>query len=322
MAPSETFRLPAQVRRRALQALSRERLSQVTEYYGLSVDDRRVHEQHIGAIVRSRSIDFVEILEVLSRDELKAICVALGLDESGREKDVLIERILSLREKETPSEPSSSPAGLEAPSPIQEPPLPKAEPLSGPVTAEKEAKKVFIIHGRERAVLQELKHFLKAVGLQSWTFDDEVHEAPHVATIPEVVTRGVSKTKAVIALLTADEFSTLVPDLRTPTDSERDIRRWQPRPNVIYEAGIAMALNRAGTILVTVGRVDLPSDLDGVFLIRMSNAVEARRALRRKLISIGCAVDTGMDDWMGHEQGGDFDVAQIRKMPADPFSSE
>jgi predicted nucleotide-binding protein len=331
MAPRDTRRLPRDVRRTVLQALSRDRLLDITDAFDLPVEDRRVYDQHVNAIMRSRSIDFVGILQNLSRDELKDICAALGLDDSGREKAPLIERIMSLSEPEEADELESKPPLSEMKEPGPEPSTlpseeaaPKAAPSGGAHIAEKDPKKVFIIHGREPAILQQLKLFLRAVGLQAWTFDDEIHEAPHSAPIAEIVSRGVSRTRAVIALLTPDEFACLAPDLRTATDSERDMRRWQPRPNVIYEAGMAMALNRDGTILVTVGRVDLPSDLDGVLHIRMSNHYEDRKKLRKKLLTIGCAVDADMDrdDWTGPAQGGNFEVIPLRTMPMDPYASK
>jgi predicted nucleotide-binding protein len=327
MGPREIRRLPAHVRRAALEALARDRLSEITAHYELSVEDGRVTDHHVVAIMRSRSIDFAEILESLSREELKRMCQALNLDDGGREKAPLIDRIMALSE---PSAPETRPAHPEAKAPVpgtsaplNEPPPPHVTPLGTPAisaTSGKDPKKVFIIHGRQQAILQELKHFLAGMGLQAWTFDDEIHDAPHNSSILEVITRGVSKTRAVIALLTPDEFACLVPDLRAPADSERDVRRWQPRPNVIYEAGMAMALNREGTVLVTVGRVDLPSDLDGVLHIRMSNHSEDRRKLRRKLIHIGGAVDNNLEDWMGESQGGDFSMKQLT-MPSDPYAS-
>jgi len=70
-------------------------LNELTNRFNLAVEDRRVLDQHIDALVRSRSLDFAEVLNTLKREELQAICGALGLDRSGREKDALVQRILS-----------------------------------------------------------------------------------------------------------------------------------------------------------------------------------------------------------------------------------
>jgi type I restriction enzyme M protein len=86
--------LPAKTRRKALEALPRDTLASITSRLDLAVEDRRSHAAHADAIVRSRSVDFGELLRQLSRHELKAICESLSLDASGKEKEPLVERIL------------------------------------------------------------------------------------------------------------------------------------------------------------------------------------------------------------------------------------
>lgn len=78
----------------ALAALPRASLARLTEHFALLVADRRVADDHIDALVRTRPVDFAELLGLLSREDLKAACEALGLDASGREKQPLIDRIL------------------------------------------------------------------------------------------------------------------------------------------------------------------------------------------------------------------------------------
>ncbi|MBN8465937.1 N-6 DNA methylase [Corallococcus exiguus] len=81
-------------RRLALEKLGRERLNELTNRYALEVGDKRVVENHVNALVRVCSTDFGDVLGKLKRKELQSICKALRLDQSGREKQVLIERIL------------------------------------------------------------------------------------------------------------------------------------------------------------------------------------------------------------------------------------
>ncbi|RKH74053.1 SAM-dependent DNA methyltransferase [Corallococcus interemptor] len=90
--------LTPQQRRSALEQLSRDRLIRISDHFKLDVGDRRVAENHISAIIESKSVDFGELLGLLKREELQAICDSLGLDRGGREKDVLVQRILSLGE--------------------------------------------------------------------------------------------------------------------------------------------------------------------------------------------------------------------------------
>src|SRR6266542_2506205 len=89
--------------RRALGALPRARLSAVADSYGIAVRDRRSVSGHVEAIMAARSVAFADVLRRLSRDELKAICTALGLDPSGREKNAIIARIAGAGSTGTPS---------------------------------------------------------------------------------------------------------------------------------------------------------------------------------------------------------------------------
>ncbi len=86
--------LPSKTRRAALDVLSRDRLAAITTKFDLTVEDRRAQAAHVDAIVKARSLDFGEVLRQLSRDELKAMCEALGLDSSGKEKEAIVQRIL------------------------------------------------------------------------------------------------------------------------------------------------------------------------------------------------------------------------------------
>src|SRR5919106_3710826 len=90
------IRLSPKHRRSALEQLSRDRLNALSDHFALDVGDRRIAENHVNAIVRSRSVDFGELLGLLKREELQAICDALGVDRSGREKEILIQRVLAL----------------------------------------------------------------------------------------------------------------------------------------------------------------------------------------------------------------------------------
>lgn len=87
--------LPAKVRRAALEALGRDTLARLTSKFDVTVENRRSAAAHVDALMRSRTVDFASLLVELQRDDLKAICEAMSLDSSGREKEVLVQRILA-----------------------------------------------------------------------------------------------------------------------------------------------------------------------------------------------------------------------------------
>ena len=77
-----------------LSELSRDELRANVDYYELDVYDRRVRTQLIDALAGSRKARLDEMLWELSRDRLKELRGAFDLDDSGRQKGALVERLL------------------------------------------------------------------------------------------------------------------------------------------------------------------------------------------------------------------------------------
>lgn len=159
--------------------------------------------------------------------------------------------------------------------------------------------KVFIVHGRDLSLLDKLGQFLRSVGLipLSWEEARSLTGKPTPFT-EEVVTSAFSKAQAIIILLSPDERVQLRNELAT--DGNADIGH-QPRPNVIWEMGLAMAMHHERTILLEVGTVRTLSDLAGRNVIRLDERqgvnVEKRRLLLSALQTAGCKVTTGDSAW-------------------------
>ncbi len=81
-------------KRAVLAELTAEELRANVDYYELEVADRRVKAQLVDALAGSRRARVDEILADLSRDRLKELCRALGLDDSGRKKADLVVRLM------------------------------------------------------------------------------------------------------------------------------------------------------------------------------------------------------------------------------------
>ena len=80
-------------KRTVLAELTLRELRAGLDFYGLQVSDRRVKAQLVDALARSRKAHVEEVLQALSRDRLKALCRAFGLDDSGRKKAHLVVRL-------------------------------------------------------------------------------------------------------------------------------------------------------------------------------------------------------------------------------------
>jgi nucleoid DNA-binding protein len=78
----------------ALDTLSKPRLLEIAAAFELGVTPRAKKPEVVDRLVRSRRASLERILTLLKRDELKAICVAAGLDDSGRRKAPIAARIL------------------------------------------------------------------------------------------------------------------------------------------------------------------------------------------------------------------------------------
>jgi predicted nucleotide-binding protein len=119
-------------------------------------------------------------------------------------------------------------------------------------------------------------------------------EARPVTTydIVDFATRGAA---AVLCLLTPDEV------VRPTSGSRRSEVR--PRPNVIFEAGLAFARQPAKTLLVKVGKTRSWSDVDGVQYAEFSNEAERRDELVEWLASIGLPIDRKKGDWRTKDYG-------------------
>jgi type I restriction enzyme M protein len=80
-------------KRSVLEQLPRQDLQDFVEHFQLEVPDRRKREALVDALVASKKAHLSEMLEMLTRDQLKELCRKLELDDAGKEKAVLVERL-------------------------------------------------------------------------------------------------------------------------------------------------------------------------------------------------------------------------------------
>jgi hypothetical protein len=96
---------------------------------------------------------------------------------------------------------------------------------------------------------------------------------------------------AVVAFVTPDE--------RVGPWDRGEPSRLQARPNVLIEAGMALATHPRRTIFAVLGPQDLPSDLAGRLYIRLSPTEgKPLRTLAGRLRGAGCDVDLGGAGWL------------------------
>jgi hypothetical protein len=164
---------------------------------------------------------------------------------------------------------------------------------------------VFVIHGRQ--ILAEFHDFLRALGLKplEWSKARSLTGKPNPYTW-EIVDKALTEAGAIVALLTPDDEARLSPVLWSERESTLEKEYlYQPRQNVLFEAGVAFGRNPERTILIRVGSQRPMSDLAGHSILQLDDSAQSRKAVAEALVNAGCSVDTSGSDWF---QSGSFAI--------------
>ena len=196
------------------------------------------------------------------------------------------------------------------------PPSSNSMEASGDINRDKprtDAKEIFVVHGRNEEARDALFQFLRAIGLHPLEWSEAVQATGKASPyIGEILNTVFSRAHAVVVLFTPDDRvklrESLWADNEPPNETELT---GQPRPNVLFEAGMAMAGSEERTILVELGTLRGFSDIEGRHSIRLNNSPERRRDLAERLENAGCPVRWDEADW---KSTGDFETAVAERM--------
>lgn len=140
----------------------------------------------------------------------------------------------------------------------------------------KEYKKVFIVHGHDNGLKQEVARLVEKQGLEAIILSEQANRGK---TIIEKFEEH-SDVGAAICLFTGDDYG------RT-RDAEED--KLRARQNVVFEAGYFMGkLGRENVIIVADKNLELPSDMQGVVY---TDAGNWKTEVLQELDKIGYAID-------------------------------
>jgi predicted nucleotide-binding protein len=157
-------------------------------------------------------------------------------------------------------------------------------------------KKVMVIYGHDQEANTALFDCLRAMDLKPQEWGQLVQQSqigsPYIGAVLDEAFRNV---QAVVAFFTPDEH--VIP--RASYAAGQDNWRLQARPNVLIEAGMALATHPRETILLVLGNQELPSDLSGRHFIRLDGTAGPLKELGDRLKTAGCAVELdGTTDWL------------------------
>ena len=172
------------------------------------------------------------------------------------------------------------------------------------------ARVVFVVHGRNLVSRDALFDFLRAIDLHPLEWSEAVRAAGRPSPyIGEILDGAFSRAQAVVVLLTPDDDARLRQQLWEASESPHEtVAAGQARPNVLFEAGMAMGRDERRTVLVELGSLRPFSDIAGRHTIRLDNSSQRRQELAQRLQQSGCSVSLEGTDW---HSAGDFEAALV-----------
>ncbi len=179
--------------------------------------------------------------------------------------------------------------------------------VSGHATTPTDARKVFVVHGRNLKARDALFVFLRAIGLGPVEWTEAVKATGRPTPYVGEILDAAFSAQAAVVLFTPDDEARLRESLRSAGDPPYESQlTGQARPNVLFEAGMAMGRDQGRTILVELGSLRPFSDIAGRHTIRLDNTSPRRQELAQRLQAAGCPVNLEGVDW---HTVGDFDAA-------------
>lgn len=159
--------------------------------------------------------------------------------------------------------------------------------------------KVMVVHGRDEPARRAMFDFLRALGLAPQEWGTLVaatgSAAPYVG---QVLDRAFAEAAAVVVLFTPDDEARLRAELQDASEAGQESTLTpQARPNVLFEAGMAVGVHPDRTVLVELGRLRPFSDIYGRHVVRLDGSERPLRGIAERLRTAGCDVDTTASDW-------------------------
>jgi len=179
---------------------------------------------------------------------------------------------------------------------------PRAPARKGKTAKAKKTKgnSVFVVHGRDGALRKSMFDFLRALDLNPMEWEQAVDQAKGAnPDIGAIIETAMARVQAVVVMFSPDEIAHLKEQFWGSDDKQGEGKpTGQARPNVLFEAGLALGAHPEKTVIVQIGKVRPFSDIAGKHLVKLSDATSTRNDLANRLAKIGCDVNRIGSDWM------------------------
>ena len=144
-----------------------------------------------------------------------------------------------------------------------------------------ESNSVFIVHGHDEGAKLAVARFLEKIDIDPVILQEQINRG---MTVIEKFEEFASRAGFAIVLMTPD-------DCGYPVTREQE-KQNRPRQNVVLELGYFVAkLGRSRTLVLTKGKVEMPSDIFGLVYEDMDKNEGWKIRLARELKEAGFTVD-------------------------------
>ena len=141
-------------------------------------------------------------------------------------------------------------------------------------------RSVFLVQGRNTTIARAMRDFLRSLDLKviEWEHAVGLTAEPN-PYIGDIILAGMGAADGIVVLATPDDIVRLDPDLAEGTEGGELAEEKQPRQNVIYEAGMAMALAPNRTLIIATPGTKILSDIAGRHLAYLDDSPQEESGL-------------------------------------------
>lgn len=161
---------------------------------------------------------------------------------------------------------------------------------------------IFVVHGRDTKLNEDMFVFLRAIGLNPMEWSQAIKEAKGAnPNVGEVIHNAMKLVQGVIVMFSPDEQAKLRTKFCSTKDKKNRLNtlEGQARPNVIFEAGLALGAHAEKTLLVQVGDTRDISDIAGKHMLHLNNSPASRKELAQRLKDkLKFKVELSGDHWL------------------------
>jgi predicted nucleotide-binding protein len=161
---------------------------------------------------------------------------------------------------------------------------------------------IFVVHGRDTKLNDDMFGFLLAIGLNPKEWSQAIKDAKGAnPNVGQVINKAMKQAQGVLVMFSPDEDAKLKSKFCGPKDRKKGLNKLdgQARPNVLFEAGLALGAHPDKTLLVQVGDTRDISDIAGMHLINLGDDAASRKELAQRLATkLKFKVDTTGTLWL------------------------